>query len=156
MDISDLISPDRVIAAMPASDKPQLMRELSRRAARHLSIDREVVFDALQGREALGSTGVGRGIAVPHARVAGLQRFLGLFAQLEHPIHFDAIDDQLVDLVFLLLIPEQAGNEHLAALASVSRRLRDPNVAMKLRAAKTRSELCEILAPPASAPVPKS
>ena len=93
---------------------------------------------------------------MPHARVPGLQRFLGLFAQLEHPIHFDAIDDQLVDLVFLMLIPDQAGNEHLAALASVARRLRDPSVVIKLRAAKTRSELCEILAPPASAPVPKS
>jgi PTS system nitrogen regulatory IIA component len=150
VDITELIGPERVMAALPASDKLQLIRELSRRAARYVSIGSEAILDALQAREALGSTGVGQGIAIPHARVAGLQRFLGLFAQLEHPINFDAIDGQPVDLVFLLLIPDQARNEHLSALASISRRLRDPSVAAYLRAAENRAELYEILTSPAS------
>ena len=93
----------------------------------------------------LGSTGVGQGIALPHARLAGLEQFFGLFARLERPINFDAVDDGSVDLVFLLLIPEQVGSEHLAALAAVSRRLRQHHVAVRLRSAKAGPELYEIL-----------
>src|SRR5262249_33641394 len=103
------------------------------RAARLLAIDGQTILDALMSREMLGSTGIGQGVALPHARLSGLQRFFGLFARLERPINFDAIDDRPVDLVFLLLIPEKAGNDHLAALAAVSRRLRDRDVAARLR-----------------------
>ena len=145
MDIADLITPQRVIASLPAGDKPQLLRDLSERAARQLGIDSETILNALRSREMLGSTGIGQGIALPHARIAGLEHFFGLFARLERPINFDAIDDGPVDLVFLLLIPEQAGNEHLAALAAVSRRLRQREVAARLRSAKASSELHEIL-----------
>jgi PTS system nitrogen regulatory IIA component len=148
VNITDLIAPDRVITALRVSDKPQLLRELSQRAAKLLAIDTQAILDALQAREALGSTGVGQGIAVPHARISGLPRFFGLFARLERPIDFTAIDERPVDLVFLLLIPDQAGGDHLAALASVSRRLRDREAAAQLRAAKTAAEIYNVLTGP--------
>jgi PTS system nitrogen regulatory IIA component len=143
--IADLIVPDRVIVPMHVSDKAQLLRELSRRTARLMPIDPQAIVDALQAREALGSTGIGHGIAVPHARMKGLQQMFGLFARLERPIDFEAIDGQPVDLVFLLLVPDRAGNEHLAALAAVARQLRDRNVATQLRAVATRGELYDAL-----------
>ena len=153
MNIADLIVPDRVIAALRVSDKPQLMQELSQRAARLLAIESRAILDALQTREVLGSTGVGQGIAVPHARIARLPQFFGLFARLERPIDFDAVDERPVDLVFLLLIPAQAGNDHLTALATVSRRLRNRHAAAHLRAADTAAGLYDILtAPPSEAP----
>jgi PTS system nitrogen regulatory IIA component len=130
---------------MQAGDKPKLLRELSERAAKQLGIGSETILEALRSRETLGSTGVGKGIALPHARIVGLGHFFGLFARLTRPINFDAIDDAPVDLVFLLLMPEQAGDEHLAALAAVSRRLRQHEVAAQLRSAKASSELYEIL-----------
>ena len=145
MKIADLIVPDRVIVPMHVSDKAQLLRELSRRTARLLPIDPQAIVDALQAREVLGSTGIGHGIAVPHARMKGLQQMFGLFARLERPIDFDAIDGQPVDLVFLLLVPDRAGNEHLAALAAVARQLRDRKVAAQLRAVATRGELYDAL-----------
>ena len=145
MKIADLIVPDRVIVPMHVSDKAQLLRELSRRTARLLPIDPQAIVDALQAREVLGSTGIGHGIAVPHARMKGLQQMFGVFARLERPIDFDAIDGQPVDLVFLLLVPDRAGNEHLAALAAVARQLRDRKVAAQLRAVATRGELYDAL-----------
>ena len=145
MDISDLVTPQRVIASLQAGDKPQLLRELSERAARQVGSDGEMILKALRSRETLGSTGVGQGIALPHARIVGLGHFFGLFARLERPINFDAIDDGPVDLVFLLLIPERAGSEHLAALAAVSRRLRQREVAARLRNANAAAELHDIL-----------
>jgi nitrogen PTS system EIIA component len=145
VDIADLLTPQRIIASIQSGDKPQLLRELSQRAAKQLGVDSEMILNALRSRETLGSTGVGQGIALPHARIAGLERFFGLFARLERPINFDAIDDGPVDLVFLLLIPEQVGNEHLAALAAISRRLRQREVATQLRSGKSSSELYEIL-----------
>ena len=145
MDIADLITAQRVIATLQAGDKPQHLRELSERTAKQLGIGSGAILEALRSREMLGSTGVGQGIALPHARIAGLDHFFGLFARLERPINFDAIDDGPVDLVCLLLIPEQAGSKHLAALAAVSRRLRQRQVAVRLRSAKASSELYEIL-----------
>jgi nitrogen PTS system EIIA component len=139
--IADLITPDRVVVPIRVSDKTQLVRELSRRAGRLLEIDPQAILDALHAREMLGSTGVGQGVALPHARVGGLQQIFGLFGRLERPIDFDAIDERPVDLVFLLLVPDRAGNEHLAALAAVARQLRDSNVAAQLRAATTATEL---------------
>ena len=141
MEIADLIKPPCVIAALRVSDKEQLLRELSGRAERLLSIESQTILDALRSRETLGSTGVGQGIALPHARLAGLREFFGLFARLDRPIEFDAIDERTVDLVFLLLIPEEAGDDHLAALACISRKLRNPAVAQALRAARNAPEL---------------
>lgn len=146
MKVADLIAADRVIMPMRVGDKAQLLSELARRAARLLrSADAQVILGALQARETLGSTGCGQGIAVPHARIVGPSQMFGLFARLERPIDFDAIDGRPVDLVFLLLVPERAGNEHLAALAAVARQLRDPAVAARLRAGATPSEAYEAL-----------
>ncbi len=119
MDLADLIEPDRVVFAARASNKQQLLQDLASRAATLLNLDGRVIFDALQAREQLGSTGLGAGFALPHARVDGLDRLFGMFTRLNRPIHFDSIDGKPVDLVFLLLIPPTAGSEHLGALATV-------------------------------------
>lgn len=145
MNIKDLLAADHVIAALRVSDKTQLFRELSHRAARSLSLDAEAILGFLETREALGSTGIGQGIAVPHACITGLSQFFGLFARLEQPIEFDAIDERRVDLVFLLLTPDQAVGGQLTALAAVSRRLRNRDAAAQLRAAETSADLYEIL-----------
>jgi PTS system nitrogen regulatory IIA component len=134
--LEQLISPDRVVPRLRVADKTQAIAELARRAVAGLALSPAAAVMALVGREALGSTGVGHGIAVPHARVAGLATSVGAFARLERPADWAAIDGQPVDLVFLLLSPE-TGGEHLAALAAVSRRLRDKAVAEAVRAAET-------------------
>ncbi len=102
-------------------------------------------------REKLGSTGMGQGIAIPHGRVAGVQKMTGLFAQLDHPVDFDAMDDQPVDLVFMLLAPEDAGADHLKALARVSRLLRNQAVCEKLRAAPQTATFYALLTEPTAA-----
>jgi nitrogen PTS system EIIA component len=145
VDISDLIAPEGVMTAASASGKAQLLRVLSQTAGKALGIDPRVVLRALQAREELGSTGVGQSVAIPHCTLPGLGRFFGLFARLTRPIEFQAIDGQPVDLVFLLLIPEQAGKDHLTALALISRCLRDRETAARLRAAADEVELYQIL-----------
>jgi PTS system nitrogen regulatory IIA component len=135
MDIAELIAPAQVLADLRAGDKAQVLREIGRRAATALGLDARLVVDALAAREAMGSTGVGLGIAVPHARLAGIVRPFGLFARLARPVDFAAIDGKPVDLVFLLVTPASGSGDHLAALACVSRRLRDVAVATALRAA---------------------
>ena len=151
MGIADFLTPDGVIAGLRPVDKAQLLRELARHAGPAAGVETQVVLDALLARENLGSTGVGHGIAVPHARIDGIGRLFGLFARLEKPIDFAAIDEQPVDLVFLLLIPSSAGSEHLAALAAVSRRLRDKDVLRQLRAHRDSRALFDILTGPGPA-----
>lgn len=141
MDLADLITPDRVITGLRVQGKAQLLGELSGRAGKALGIDRDAVREALERREALGSTGIGEGIAIPHARLGGVRRISGLFVRLDRAIDFAAVDAKPVDLVFLLLIPSDAGNEHLAALACISRRLRDPSAVHELRTTKEQSRL---------------
>ena len=136
MEIADLIKPDGVIVGFNASSKPHLLAELARRAAAATGLSQKQIADALEARERLGSTGVGAGIAIPHAKLAALSRFFGLFARLDRPIDYDAIDGQPVNLVFLLLIPGNT-REHLGALAAVSRRLRDEKTANLVRVAKS-------------------
>ena len=109
------------------------------------------INDILSEREKLGSTGMGQGIAIPHGRVPGVERMTGLFAQLDHPVDFDAMDDQPVDLVFLLLAPEGAGADHLKALARVSRLLRNHSICEKLRAAPQAATLYALLTEPSAA-----
>jgi len=128
MDLADLIEPNRVIFAARASNKEQLLQDLASRAAALLNLDAQSIFNALQVREELGSTGLGNGFALPHARIEGLDRLFGMFARLNRPVHFDSIDGKPVDLVFLLLIPPTTGSEHLGALAAVSRHLRDKSL----------------------------
>ena len=109
------------------------------------------IFEILSQREKLGSTAIGNGIAIPHGKMANLNRLFGLFARLDRPIDFEALDGQPVDLIFLLLAPEGAGADHLKALARVARMLREPAVTHKLRASKDAKSLYAVLAMPSSA-----
>lgn len=154
MDISDLITPDAVILNLKAGTKKQALQDLARKAAELIgtnAVSERDVFEVLLERERLGTTGVGAGIAIPHGKLTNLKGLLGLFAKLEKPIDFDSIDEQPVDLVFLLLAPEMAGADHLKALARVSRLLRDKATCDKLRGATSVDALYLILtAQPAS------
>ena len=150
MQLTQILDRDGVFAAFPAANKKALLKELSARAARLAGLDEAVVFETLFQRERLGSTGLGSGIAIPHGKFAGLKRVVGLFAQLEKPIDFEAMDDQPVDLVFVLLAPEAAGADHLKALAKVSRLLRDTGVLEKLRGTDDSAGLYAVLTEPSS------
>lgn len=145
MEIHDLLTPDGVIASLKASSKKQALQELAARAARLTGTPERTIFDTLLERERLGSTGVGHGIAIPHGKLADLRRLYGLFARIEQPIAFDAIDEVPVDLVFVLLAPESAGADHLKALARVSRLLRDRAFCDKLRATDNPDALYALL-----------
>jgi PTS system nitrogen regulatory IIA component len=151
MEVADFLKPDGVVVGLRPANKGQLLRELAAHAAPAVGVNAQRILDALMAREELGSTGVGQGIAVPHARIEGLGRLFGLFVRLEKAIEFAAIDEQPVDLVFLLLIPADAGSEHLAALAAVSRRLRDKDVLRQLGAQKDPHRQFESLVGPGSA-----
>ncbi|HVO14797.1 MAG TPA: PTS IIA-like nitrogen regulatory protein PtsN [Alphaproteobacteria bacterium] len=133
MEVADLLSPEGVIPNLRVTSKKQALQELARRAAELSGASERAIFDVLLERERLGTTGVGNGIAIPHGKLPGLTRLYGMFARLEQPIPFEAIDEQPVDLIFLLLAPEGAGADHLKALARVSRLLRDRGICDKLR-----------------------
>jgi PTS system nitrogen regulatory IIA component len=145
MEIVDLITPESVVPHLRATSKKQALQELARRAAEVTSLNERAIFDVLLDRERLGTTGVGNGIAIPHGKLSNLARLHGLFARLERPINFDSIDEQPVDLIFLLLAPESAGADHLKALARVSRLLRDKSVCEKLRGTETAEGLYALL-----------
>ena len=145
MNITDLITPDRTVANIAAVDKPRLLAELARRAAAATGLPAPAIQEALTARENLGSTGVGGGVAIPHARMAGLDRIYGLFARLDRPVDFDAIDEQPVDLVCLLLAPQNAAKNHLQALAAVSRRLHARHMGDRLRKAPDAAALYALL-----------
>jgi PTS system nitrogen regulatory IIA component len=141
MNLLDLIRPDAVIVGVRAGDKAQLLAELARQTAMRLPLVADVVLGALVAREKLGSTGLGRGFALPHARVEGLDRLFGLFVRLARPIDFEAIDGECVDLVCLLLIPPAAGSDHVAALASVARVMRQDSTLQRVRKARDAAAL---------------
>ncbi len=145
MDLGDLIGPDAVMAAPKVKNKKQLLQELSARAARLTGVPEREIFDALLQRERLNSTGLGRGVAIPHGKIAGVNHIVGIFARLAMPIDFDAVDGEPVDVVFLLLAPEGAGADHLKALARISRIFRDSHALAKLRGAKDQAALYAIL-----------
>jgi len=146
MIISDLLSPTDVMIDVRAANKRLLLQEVAAKAAAGLGLPVEAIASHLLKREELGSTGIGRGVAIPHARLPDLQRPFGLLAKLKQPVEFDAIDGQPVDIVFALLLPAAAENEALAALALVARTLRSPENLARLRAAKNPSELLAALA----------
>ena len=146
MKISDLLSPADVAIDVRASNKTLLLQEFATRAATGLGLPADRVASYLLKREDLGSTGIGKGVAIPHARLPDLQRPCGLLAKLKQPIEFDAIDGQAVDILFVLLLPAVAETEALAALALVARTLRPPENLARLRAAKTASELYSAIA----------
>ena len=145
MDLADLIAPEAVFPALKAKTKKQALQELAHRAAKFTGLDARDVLDTLLQRERLGSTGLGRGIAIPHGRVPMLKRIVSVFARLEEPIDFEALDDEPVDLIFLLLAPEHAGADHLKALARISRLLREPSSIERLRASKDRAAIYSVL-----------
>ena len=145
MEIAELITPESVIPNLKVTSKKQALQELAKRAATLFDIGERQVFEVLLEREKLGTTGVGNGIAIPHGKLADLGTLYGLFARLERPVDFDSIDERPVDLIFLLLAPENAGAEHLKALSRVSRVLRDKGVCDKLRATETPEALYSLL-----------
>jgi PTS system nitrogen regulatory IIA component len=148
MEIVDLLAPEAVLAALRTPGKKHLLQELAHHAARLTQIPERRIFETLNERERLGSTGMGQGIAIPHGRIAGLAKITGLFARLDAPVAYEAVDDQPVDLVFLLLAPESAGADHLKALARVSRLLRNQATCEKLRAAGNAEVLYSLLTEP--------
>jgi PTS system nitrogen regulatory IIA component len=145
MDLADLIAQDAVFADVKAKSKKQALQALAQRAARLTRLDERGILETLLQRERLGSTGLGRGIAIPHGRVPALAGIVTLFARLEEPVDFEALDDQPVDLIFLLLAPEHAGADHLKALARISRLLREPASIERLRTSKDRAAIYSVL-----------
>jgi len=150
MPLTDLVAPNAIIPALKVNSKKQAIQELSARAAALTGQNERTVFEILLQREKLGSTGVGNGIAIPHGKLPKLGKLFGLFARLERPIDFEALDGQPVDLIFLLLAPEGAGADHLKALARVARLLRDAEVAHKLRQSRDAEALYAVLALPSA------
>lgn len=148
MDLRDLLSKDAVLAKLKAKSKKQAIQELAAKAAELTGLSEREIFDTLLQRERLGSTGVGQGIAIPHGKLTRLDRLVGVFAKLEKPIDFDALDDEPVDLVFLLLAPEGAGADHLKALARIARQLRDAGVTESIRSAAEAEEIFDLLIQP--------
>ena len=151
MDISDLLDRHAIVPRTTVTSKRQALSVVSEVAARLYGLRSGEVLDALLAREDEGSTGVGAGVAVPHARLADLSRVRGVFIRLEAPVNFQSIDDQPVDLVFALLAPKGARTEHLRALARVARALRRPDLRQQLRQARTQDALHALLAHDATA-----
>lgn len=146
MQIGDLLDRSAIALRINASNKRKALAVISEIAARNFGLDAGYVLDALTEREQAGSTGVGHGVAAPHARLEGLTRLRGVFVRLEHPVEFDSVDDQPVDLIFALFAPKEAsGVEHLRALARVSRLLRQAELREQLRQARTADAIHALL-----------
>ncbi|MDP9128462.1 MAG: PTS IIA-like nitrogen regulatory protein PtsN [Pseudomonadota bacterium] len=131
----DLLLPNAVIANLSSATKKDVLQDIARYAAGIIGQDEHTVFNVLWEREKLGTTGIGQGLAIPHGRLPDMQEVQGFFARLAEPVPFEAVDNAPVDMVFLLLAPESAGADHLHALATVSRLLRDQNLCARLRSA---------------------
>ena len=144
-DLSALLTIDSIDAALPAPNKKGLFQLLGAAASRHTGIAAKTIVAALGEREKLGSTGFGGGVAIPHGKIDGLDRVYGYFARLSQPIDFQAVDNLPVDIVFLILSPPDSGADHLKALASVSRALRDRGTVAKLRGARSRDAIFALL-----------
>ena len=149
MDVGRLLAQKSVLADLKAGNKKDLLRRLAEAAAPLLSLDAQTVFEALLQRERLGTTGLGHGIAIPHARLAGLEALTGFFVRLSTPIDFHAVDRQPVDLIFALFAPADAGADHLNALVLASRLLRDEKLVSQLREAQDAKVLHALLTKPA-------
>ena len=145
MGLGDLVSIDAVFPALKANSKKQLLQLLAEKAAALTGLPESEIFDTILQRERLGSTGAGNGLAIPHGKLTSVNRITGLFARLEHPVDFEAIDDQPVDLVFLLLAPEGAGADHLKALSRIARVMRDADTVAKIRGAADASAIHALL-----------
>ncbi|MGZ8298814.1 MAG: PTS IIA-like nitrogen regulatory protein PtsN [Rhodoplanes sp.] len=146
MPLNDLVAPQAVIPALKVNNKKQALQEIAARAAELTGRPEREILDVLMQRERLGSTAIGSGIAIPHGKLPKLDRLFGLFARLDRPIDFEALDGQPVDLIFLLLAPENAGADHLKALARIARLLRDADMTRLLRDSSDREALYAVLA----------
>jgi PTS system nitrogen regulatory IIA component len=145
-DLSDILSASDVTASLSVANKKGLFQQLAAIASRRTGISAKAIVTALNERERLGSTGFGGGVAIPHGKIPGLERLFGYFVRLSQPVDFQSVDGMPVDLVFLLLSPPDAGADHLKALASVSRALRDRPTVAKLRGARSKDALFAVLA----------
>ncbi len=145
MDLSDLLVIDAVLPRLKSANKKQALQEMAAKAAALTGRDERDIFETLMQREKLGSTGVGHGVAIPHGKLVGLDRLVGVFALLDRPIDFDSLDGEPVDVMFLLLAPESAGADHLKALARIARVLRDDATAAKLRASDDAAAMYALL-----------
>jgi len=143
--LSDLLAPQAVVPALKVNSMKQALQELAGRAAAACGRNEREVLEVLMQRERLGSTGIGNGIAIPHGKLAKLERLCGAFARLDRPVDFEALDGQPVDLMFLLLAPEGAGADHLKALARIARLLRDGETTRKLRESRDAESLYAVL-----------
>jgi len=150
MPLADFVLPNAILPALKVNNKKQALQELAARAATLTGQNERAILDILMQREKLGSTGVGNGIAIPHGKLAKLGKMFGMFARLDRPVDFEALDGQPVDLVFLLLAPEEAGADHLKALARVARLLRDPEIARKLRDSRDAEAMFAVLTLPSA------
>lgn len=149
MELGDILAPDGIVPQLTATSKKQALEELSALASKATGIDAREVFNALLHRERLGSTGLGRGIAIPHVKFKSLKGIVCIFARLATPIDFESPDGEPVDLMFLLLAPEHAGGDHLKALARISRLVREPAILEQLRNAPDKAALKLLLTAPA-------
>jgi PTS system nitrogen regulatory IIA component len=145
MALADLLQQDAIIPSLKVNSKKQLLQELAAKAAKLTGVNEREIFDVIVQRERLGSTGVGHGIAIPHGKLTAISQIVGLFARLDAPVDFEALDDEPVDLVFLLLAPEGAGADHLKALSRIARVLRDQDLVNKLRATDSASAIYAFL-----------
>ncbi|HKR86610.1 MAG TPA: PTS IIA-like nitrogen regulatory protein PtsN [Phenylobacterium sp.] len=145
MQIGELLDRNAIALRVSAANKRQVLALIAEIAARNLGLDAADVLDALAEREQAGSTGVGHGVAAPHARLEGVERMRGVFVRLEQPVDFEAVDEQPVDLIFALFAPIDAGSEHLRALARVSRLLRQAELRQQLRQARTADAVHALL-----------
>ncbi len=150
MDLGDLLAVDGIVPSLKAKNKKQVLQELAERAAAVTSLAPREIYDTLLQRERLGSTGFGRGIAIPHVKLRNIKKITCVFARLAEPVDFDAHDGEPVDLVFVLLAPEHASGDHLKALARISRIVRDPGMLDRLRKAGGLNELRTFLTAPAT------
>lgn len=145
MKLSDIVSQNTILASIKADNKSELLHEMSVKLGHHENIDEQTVEDAMMEREKLGSTGYGAGVAFPHARIKGAKRVKAYFAKLAAPVEFDAVDGLGVDLVFMLVSPENSGADHLEALATLSKAMRNKTLCAKLRKATTKDEIYKLL-----------
>ncbi len=152
MYLGDIVRIDGIIPKLSATSKKQVLHELAELAGEKTGCPPREIFDTLLQRERLGSTGLGRGIAIPHVKLRAIDDIVCLFARVPEPIDFEAIDGEPVDLIFLLLAPEHASGDHLKALSRISRLMRVPPALEALRAAQSAEEIHEILATEAKAP----
>jgi PTS system nitrogen regulatory IIA component len=143
--LADLLQQDAIIPALKVNSKKQLLQDLAAKASKLTGVPEREIFDVILQRERLGSTGVGHGIAIPHGKLSSVSSIRGVFARLDTPVDFEALDDEPVDLVFLLLAPEGAGADHLKALSRVARVLRDQDLVAKLRKTDSASAIYAFL-----------